>query len=98
MAWERRPQGSSCCVVTQSKFTHGAWIIFVLVPLLVVMFRAIKRHYVAMREQVMLGTESVAAERQRDVPQQYKVVVPLSSLNQASLAALRFASVDLPGR
>jgi amino acid transporter len=78
-------------VVIESKFTHGAWIILVLIPLLVALFRAIKRHYVAMREQVMLGTESVRRRASRDVPQQYKVVVPLSSLNRASLAALRFA-------
>ncbi|HEY5867888.1 MAG TPA: APC family permease [Candidatus Tectomicrobia bacterium] len=79
--------GVVLCVVTQSKFTHGAWIIFVLVPLLVMMFRATKQHYLAMREQIMLGAESI----QQGAAPPYKVVVPLSSLNQASLAALRFA-------
>jgi hypothetical protein len=83
--------GLVLCVVTQSKFTHGAWIIFVLVPLLVVMFRATKQHYLAMREQIILGAERDRPMAERGVPQQYKVVVPLSSLNQASLAALRFA-------
>ena len=83
--------GLVLCVVTQSKFTHGAWIIFVLVPLLVMMFRATKRHYLAMREQIMLGAEYDRPMVQQGVPHPYKVVVPLSSLNQASLAALRFA-------
>jgi amino acid transporter len=78
-------------VVIESKFTHGAWIILILIPLLVGMFRAVKRHYGAMREQVMLGTESVHRRASRGGPRQYKVVVPLSSLNRASLAALRFA-------
>jgi len=79
-------------VVAESKFTHGAWIILVLIPLLVAMFRAVKSHYLAMREQVTLGTEGARVEAHRGVPQQYKVVVPLSSLNRAALAALRFAS------
>jgi len=78
-------------VVIESKFTHGAWIILVLIPLLVAMFRAVKRHYLAMREQVTLGTVSTHLGVHWGVPQQYKVVVPLSSLNRASLAALRFA-------
>ena len=78
-------------VVIDSKFTHGAWIILVLIPLLVAMFRAVHRHYLAMREQVTLGAAGLRERMPRGVPQQYKVVVPLSSLNHASLAALRFA-------
>jgi amino acid transporter len=78
-------------VVIDSKFTHGAWIILVLIPLLVAMFRAVHRHYGAMREQMTLGAASLRDTMPCGVPQQYKVVVPLSSLNHASLAALRFA-------
>jgi amino acid transporter len=79
-------------VVIDSKFTHGAWIILVLIPMLVTMFRAVNQHYRDMREQVTLKSADRRIGEQWGVPQQYKVVVPLSSLNRASLAALRFAS------
>jgi amino acid transporter len=79
-------------VVIESKFTHGAWIILVLIPLLVLMFRAVNDHYRDMREQVTLqGAANKRMGEPCGVPQQHKVVVPLSSLNRASLAALRFA-------
>lgn len=78
-------------VVIESKFTHGAWIILVLVPLLVTIFRAVNYHYRAMREQVTLQRTDIRVGEHWGMPQQHKVVVPLSSLNHASLAALRFA-------
>ena len=78
-------------VVIESKFTHGAWIILVLIPLLVTMFRAVNYHYRDMREQVTLKSADIRVGEHWGVPQQHKVVVPLSSLNRASLAALRFA-------
>ena len=78
-------------VVIESKFTHGAWIILVLIPLLVLMFRAVNAHYHAMRAQVTLQSADRRVGEQWGVPQQHKVVVPLSSLNRASLAALHFA-------
>ena len=43
-------------VVIESKFSHGAWLILVLIPLVVGMFRAVKRHYLDMRAQVVVGT------------------------------------------
>ena len=78
-------------VVIESKFTHGAWIILVLIPLLVTIFRAVNYHYRDMREQVTLKSADIRVGEHWGVPQQHKVVVPLSSLNRASLAALRFA-------
>jgi len=78
-------------VVIESKFSHGAWLILVLIPLVVWMFRAVKRHYIDMQGQVVVGTSGRRVGMQASVPQQSKVVVPLSSLNWASIAALRFA-------
>ena len=37
--------GVIAAVVVISKFTQGAWIPAVVIPLLVLLFRAIKRHY-----------------------------------------------------
>jgi len=78
-------------VVIESKFSHGAWLILVLIPLVVWMFRAVKGHYIDMQGQVVVRTAGRRVGMQASVPLQSKVVVPLSSLNWASIAALRFA-------
>lgn len=78
-------------VVVDSKFTHGAWIILLLIPLLVGMFRAVHRHYIDMREQIALDEPGPDYWSRYGTTRQCKVVVPLSSLNRASLAAIQFA-------
>jgi amino acid transporter len=78
-------------VVVDSKFTHGAWITVLLIPLLVWMFRAVHRHYIDMREQIALDGPDPAYLSRYGVTRQCKVVVPISSLNRASLAAVQFA-------
>jgi len=39
-------------VLVLTKFIHGAWIVVVLIPLLVAMFRAIHRHYLDVARQL----------------------------------------------
>jgi hypothetical protein len=78
-------------VIIDSKFTHGAWFIVLLIPALVWMFRAVHRHYIDMRAQVVLESEGGGRESRLRAPRQYKVVVPISSLTRASLAAVQFA-------
>src|SRR5262249_50234803 len=46
--------GVVLCVIVESKFTHGAWLIVLLIPALVVMFRSVQQHYLDMREQISL--------------------------------------------
>jgi amino acid transporter len=79
-------------VVIESKLTHGAWLILLLIPLLVGMFGAVKRHYLDMREQVSLESAGDNDQVPLGVSRPYhKVVVPISSLNRASITALQFA-------
>jgi amino acid transporter len=78
-------------VVVDSKFTHGAWIIVLLIPMLVWMFRAVYRHYIDMREQIALDGPDPDYWSRYGIARQCKVVVPISSLNRASLAAVQFA-------
>jgi amino acid transporter len=52
--------GATCtgvvlCVVTATKFTHGAWIVIVAMPLFVLQFRAIHHHYELVAEQLRRG-------------------------------------------
>ncbi len=74
-------------VVIVSKFTIGAWIPVVLVPIIVVAFKAVKRHYGKVAEQ--LRVEPTFVEEQA-VPR-HGVVVLVGGVNQSSLAAIRYA-------
>jgi amino acid transporter len=43
------------CVVTYTKFTHGAWIVIAAMPFIVMMFLSIHRHYEAVLEELRRG-------------------------------------------
>jgi hypothetical protein len=70
-----------------SKFTIGAWIIVVLIPLIVLAFRGVRKHYrhVASRLRVDPGV------RLDQLPPRHGVVVLVGGVNQSSLAAIRYA-------
>ena len=42
-------------VITATKFTHGAWIVIVAMPLIVLMFLGIHRHYESVKRQLRRG-------------------------------------------
>lgn len=83
--------GGVLLVVIDSKVTQGAWIILLLIPALVVLFRAMHQDYVAMREQVFFRDGEVGEWRHFWATTSHKVVLPLASLNRAALAALQFS-------
>jgi len=83
--------GVVLCVVVESKFTQGAWIIVLLIPALVMMFRSVHQHYIDMREQVSLYEGEIGHWLNFATAKSHKVVVPLSGLNRAALAALQFS-------
>ena len=45
-------------IIASTKFAHGAWIVIVLIPLIIMMFRAIRSHYKAVAEQVQLTRDA----------------------------------------
>jgi len=77
-------------VLVLTKFLHGAWIVVVLIPLLVLMFRAVHRHYEAVAKQ--LTTEGL--ERLR--PIRHEVVVPISGMHRGVIRALEYAKSIAP--
>ena len=78
-------------VLVITKFIHGAWIVVVLIPLLVTMFRAIRRHYLDMATQ--LTTEGVVGLR----PIRHEVIVPISGIHRGVVRALEYAKAIAPG-
>ncbi len=72
-------------VVATTKFLDGAWMVVVLLPLHILMFRAIHRHYAR-------TTAEMAAETPIDPDQiRHTVIVPIASLNQVALQTLAYA-------
>ncbi|MGN6673240.1 MAG: APC family permease [Thermomicrobiales bacterium] len=65
----------------------GAWMVIVLIPLLILGFLRIHRHYdVAAREQA-LGEEHLAAPEEMT----HTIVVPIATLNRVALQTLAYA-------
>ena len=72
-------------VFVVTKFLHGAWVVVILVPVLVMIFRAIHAHYLNVARQ--LTTEGL--ERPRDI--RHIVVVPVSGVHRGVVGALEYA-------
>jgi len=73
------------CVFIATKFIHGAWIVVVVIPLLVLLFKAIHKHYVMVAKQ--LSTEGLEQLR----PIKHTVIVPISGIHRGVVSALRYA-------
>ena len=80
------------CVFILTKFIHGAWIVVVVIPLLVVMFRSIHKHYLLVARQ--LSTEGLSELR----PLRNMVIVPISGVHRGVIAALEYAKAIAPER
>jgi hypothetical protein len=78
-------------VIAASKFIHGAWIVILLIPAFISVFRTIEHHYVTLAEQLSL--EGLGLEEWVGMPSHktHKVVVPVSGMHRGTLVALRFA-------
>ena len=79
-------------VVVVSKFSHGAWIPVVLIPLIVLGFRKIKRHY----DHVASALKAEPTERV--ARHSHTVVVLIGSVNKGVLNAIAYARSMRPDR
>jgi len=79
--------GIVAIIFAVTKFIYGAWLVILIIPLLVLLFLGISRHYAYWREQVRLtDNHSVPPQRREQV-----VIVPVSDLNKVTLNALNYA-------
>lgn len=79
-------------VVVVSKFTEGAWIPAVVIPLMVLGFRKINRHYANLRE---VGTVAPGYRPRRET---HTMVVLVGAVNRGVLDALGYAKSLHPDR
>lgn len=75
-----------------TKFTHGAWLVVVTIPVLVLMFHAIHRHYVTVARELSMEAINTSIP-----PIGQQVIVPISGLHRGVLRAIQYARSISPG-
>ena len=79
--------GVVMCIFAITKFRDGAWIVLLLTPALIGVFLWVRRHYTGVASGLSL-------EKYGEPPPyniRHRVIVPISSVHQGTLAALRYA-------
>jgi amino acid transporter len=77
-------------VIGGTKFIHGAWLVILLIPVIVLFFRRVKRHYV-------LTAANLAKFHDYDhfakvEPARHIAIVPISGIHKGVFDALRYAA------
>ena len=73
-------------IFSVTKFLDGAWIIVLLLPLMVMSFYAIHRHYVSLAQDLSLEHYGETPPAQR-----HRVLIPVSTIHRGTLEALDYA-------
>jgi amino acid transporter len=72
-------------VIAVTKFTHGAWAVVIVIGLLIVLFRAIHRHYSRVSEELALDGKKLPPLKS------HRIIIPISGVHKGVLPALRYA-------
>jgi amino acid transporter len=69
-----------------TKFLHGAWVVVLIIPLIIMMLRAIRKHYDHFAQEVQFDGVSPIT------PLHHTVVVPAAGITKAVAGALSYAT------
>jgi amino acid transporter len=78
--------GVATLIIATTKFWDGSWIVLFLVPLLIMMFRGIRSHYKAVKEQITLTRDSRPPR-----PRHNLILIPISGVNRSVIRAVDYA-------
>jgi amino acid transporter len=79
-------------IIASTKFTHGAWIVILLIPLLVVLLVTIRRHY----DDVAVQLSLEGLEPEELPPGRHLVLVLVGDVHRGVLGAIRYARAISP--
>jgi amino acid transporter len=77
-------------IIGVTKFTEGAWIVFLVVPMIVILMLKIKTHYNSVSRQLDIPNDTLS-KIELVYSNSHHVIVPIDSLNVMVLKALRYA-------
>ncbi|WP_409330965.1 APC family permease [Trujillonella humicola] len=77
-------------IIIVTKFTRGAWLVLLVMPVLFLLMRAINRHYSNVSEQLVPDTDA------RMLPSKVHAIVLVSKVHKPTLRALAFARATRP--
>lgn len=83
--------GTVLVIVLVTKFTHGAWIVVVAMPLIYLLMKAIHGHYERVRNEIM-----AYGDMQTTLPARVHVLVLVSKIHKPTLRALAYARASRP--
>jgi hypothetical protein len=83
--------GTVLIIVLATKFTHGAWIVVVAMPVLYLIMQAIHGHYERVSEELMAGDQEVVT-----LPSRVHAIVLVSKIHKPTLRALAYARATRP--
>lgn len=75
-------------VLLMTKFIEGAWIVAVIIPLVIILFFSINKHYEKVAEA--LTTQGMAVKQSCGVAD--VVIVPIADVHRGTLLAMQYAS------
>ncbi|MDP4094775.1 MAG: APC family permease [Bacillota bacterium] len=78
-------------IIAVAKFTEGSWIVVFAVPILMSIMLKVKRHYTAVSKQLKITPEELSTVNIARDTYRNRVIVPVESVNRASIRALRYA-------
>jgi amino acid transporter len=78
-------------IIAFAKFQEGAWIVVFIIPLLIYLMIKVKKHYLAIARQLRIEDEEVEKINITEDHYKNRVIVPIQSVNIASVRALRYA-------
>lgn len=88
---------ATCLIIAISRFTAGAWMVLVAIPLIVLLMDSIHHHYNGVQEDLRIDPGD---EKLSDVYiPKVKIVMPISVINRSFLKSLHYAMSiqgDLP--
>lgn len=73
-------------VFAVTKFTSGAWVVVIIIPILVVIFLQIHRHYKQLAQQLSLESLGAPPRIKR-----HRVILPIGGVHAGTLRALNYA-------
>ncbi len=73
-------------IFATTKFLDGAWLVLILIPMLVLMFYSINRHYTRLADDLSLSDYDAPPKLKHQ-----RIIVPISGVHKGTLTALRYA-------